>query len=123
MTASDLTSGVTRRAALAVLVAALAGGWLGGAPGALGVLAGGALGLLSFRLLAARVRTVAAVGPSLTAPWPLLAVLRFAAVAGVAGLLFVHGWAHPVAWLVGYSALPLAVVLQGLRMAREERDA
>jgi hypothetical protein len=63
------------------------------------------------------------VGPSLTAPWPLLAGLRFAAVAGVAGLLFVHGWAHPVAWLVGYSALPLAVVLQGLRMAREERDA
>jgi len=123
MTASDLTSGVTRRAALAVLVAALAGGWLGGAPGALGVLAGGALGLLSFRLLAARVRAVAAVGPSLTAPWPLLAGLRFAAVAGVAGLLFVHGWAHPVAWLVGYSALPLAVVLQGLRMAREERDA
>ena len=123
MTASDLTSGVTRRTALAVLVAALAGGWLGGAPGALGVLAGGALGLLSFRLLAARVRAVAAVGPSLTAPWPLLAGLRFAAVAGVAGLLFVHGWAHPVAWLVGYSALPLAVVLQGLRMAREERDA
>jgi hypothetical protein len=123
MTASDLTSGVTRRTALAVLVAALAGGWLGGVPGALGVLAGGALGLVSFRLLAARVRTVAAVGPTLTAPWPLLAGLRFAAVAGVAGLLFVHGWAHPVAWLVGYSALPLAVVLQGLRLAREERDA
>src|SRR5262245_17989666 len=123
MTASDLTSGVTRRMALAVLVAALAGGWLGGTPGALGVLAGGALGLLSFRLLASRVRAVAAVGPSLTAPWPLLAGLRFAAVAGVAGLLFVHDWAHPVAWLVGYSALPLAVVLQGLRMARDERDA
>jgi ATP synthase I chain len=123
MTASDLTSGVTRRTALAVLVAALAGGWLGGVPGALGVLAGGALGLVSFRLLAARVRAVSAIGPTLTAPWPLLAGLRFAAVAGVAGLLFVHGWAHPVAWLVGYSALPLAVVLQGLRLAREERDA
>jgi ATP synthase I chain len=123
MTASDLTSGVTRRTALAVLVAALAGGWLGGVPGALGVLAGGALGLVSFRLLAARVRAVSALGPTLAAPWPLLAGLRFAAVAGVAGLLFVHGWAHPVAWLVGYSALPLAVVLQGLRLAREERDA
>jgi hypothetical protein len=35
----------------------------------------------------------------------------------------VGGWAHPVAWLVGYSALPLAVVLQGLRMAREECGA
>jgi hypothetical protein len=37
--------------------------------------------------------------------------------------LFVAGWAHPVAWLAGYSALPLAVVLQGLRLAREERRA
>ncbi len=123
MTASDLTTGVTKRAALAVLVAAVAGGWLGGAPGALGVVAGGALGLVSFRLLAARLRAVAAAGPALSAPWPLLAGLRFAVVAGVAALLFVNGWAHPVAWLVGYSALPLAVVLQGLRLAREESRA
>jgi predicted permease len=38
----------------------------------------------------------------------------------VAALLFVAGWAHPVAWLAGYSALPLALVVQGLRLAREE---
>jgi len=123
MTASDLTTGVTQQAALVVLAAAVAGGWLGGAPGSLGVLAGGALGLGSFRLLTARLRTVAAAGPVLAAPWSVLAGLRFAAVAGVAALLFANGWAHPVAWLVGYSALPLAVVLQGLRLAREERDA
>ncbi len=124
MTASELTSGVTRRTALAVLVAAIAGGWLGGMPGALGVLAGGALGLVSFRLLAARLRAVAAAGPAPPgAPWPLLAGLRFAAVAGVAAVLFVTGWAHPVAWLVGYTALPLAVVVQGLRLARQERSA
>ena len=123
MTASDLTASVTHGTAPAVLVAAVAGGWLAGGPGAVGVLAGGALGLVSFRLLAARLRTVAEAGPAATAPWPLLAGLRFAAVAGAAALLFVNGWAHPVAWLVGYSALPLAVVLQGLRLAREERDA
>ena len=123
MTASDLTTGVTQRTALAVLVTAVAAGWVGAAPGALGVLAGGALGLASFRLLAARVRAVAAAGPATTGPWSLLAGLRFAGVAGVAALLFVHGWAHPVAWLAGYSALPLAVVLQGLRLAREEQDA
>jgi hypothetical protein len=123
MTASDLTIGVTQQTALVVLVAAVGGGWLGAAPGALGVVAGGALGLMSFRLLAARLRAVAAAGPALAAPWSLLAGLRFAAVAGVAAILFVSGWAHPVAWVVGYSALPLAVVLQGLRLAREERDA
>jgi hypothetical protein len=123
MTASDLTTGVTQRTALAVLVAAVAGGWLGGAPGALGVVTGGALGLASFRLLAARVRAVTAAGPALTSPWLVLAGLRLAAVAGVATALFVAGWAHPVAWLAGYSALPLAVVLQGLRVAREESQS
>jgi hypothetical protein len=111
---------VTRQVAIAVLLAAVAGGWLGGAPGALGVVAGGALGLASFRLLAARVRAVTAVGPMLTASWMVLAGLRFTALSGVAALLFVAGWAHPVAWLAGYSALPLALVVQGLRLAREE---
>jgi hypothetical protein len=123
MTASELMTGVTQRTALAVLVAAIAGGGLGGTPGALGVLAGGALGLVSFRLLAARLRAVAAVGPVSGVPWSLLAGLRFVVVAGVAGMLFVTGWAHPVAWLVGYTALPLAVVVQGLRLAREELRA
>jgi len=120
MTARDLTTGVTRQAAIAVLVAALAGGWLGGAPGALGVVAGGALGIAGFRVLAVRVRAVTAAGPTLTAPWMMLAGLRFTAISGVAALLFVAGWAHPVAWLAGYSALPLALVVQGLRLAREE---
>lgn len=123
MTASDLTGGVTRWTAIVVLAAAIAGGWLGGTPGALGVLAGGALGLVSFRLLAARLRAVAAAGPAPGAPWPLLAGLRFAVVTGVAAMLFVTGWAHPVAWLVGYTALPLAVVVQGLSLARREGRA
>jgi hypothetical protein len=120
MTVSELTAGVTQRTALAVLPAALAGGWLGGASGALGVLAGGALALGSFRLLASRAQA-AASAPA--APWVVLAGVRFAAVGGVAAVLFVAGWVHPVAWLAGYSALPLAVVLQGLRLAREESRA
>jgi hypothetical protein len=122
MTRRELTTGVTQQTAVAVAVAAIGGAWIGGGPGAVGVLSGGALGLVGFRLLAARVRALAA-GPMPAAPWALLASLRFAAVSGVAALLFVGGWAHPVAWLVGYSALPLAVVLQGLRLAREERPA
>ena len=120
MTASDLTSGVTRQAAMVVLVGAIAGGWLGGAPGALGVVAGGALGIAGFRVLAARVGGVTAAGPTLTAPWMVLAGLRFTAISGAAAVLFVTGWAHPVAWLAGYSALPLALVVQGLRLAAEE---
>jgi hypothetical protein len=86
-------------------------------------LAGGALGLLSFRVLAARVRTLTDADPVPTAPWLLMAGLRFVAVSGAAVLLFVGGWAHPVAWLVGYSVLPFAVLLQGLRLAREEGRA
>jgi hypothetical protein len=123
MTASELTAGVTRRTTLVVLLAAVAGGWLGGAPGALGVLAGGVLGLVSFRLLAARLRAVVAVEAAPGVPWSVLAGLRFTVVAGVAAMLFVTGWAHPVGWLVGYTALPLAVILQGLRLTREERRA
>jgi hypothetical protein len=123
MTASELTGGVSRATALAVALAAAVGGWVGGGPGALGVLAGGALGLGGFWVLAARLRAVTTAGPTLTAPWPLLAGLRFGVVAAVAAVLFVSGWVHPVAWLIGYSALPVAVVLQGLRLAREEGDA
>jgi hypothetical protein len=114
-----LTTGVTRQTALAALVTALAGGWLGGVSGALGVLTGGALALLSFRLLAARLAAIGA-GSTLTAPWTMMAGLRFAAVSGVAIALIVAGWADPIAWLVGYTLLPLAVVTQGLRLAREE---
>jgi hypothetical protein len=119
MTRRELTTEVTRQTLLAVLVAAVAGGWLGGASGALGVLTGGALGLIGFRWLAVRVRAMATA----TAPWAMVASVRFGAVSGAAALLFIGGWAHPVAWLVGYSALPLALVLQGLRLAREENGA
>jgi hypothetical protein len=122
MTGRDLATSVTLPTAIAAVVVSLAGGWAGGAPGALGVLTGGALGLAGFRLLARRVRAAAA-GPAPAAPWVALAALRFAAVAGVAALLFVHGWAHPVAWLVGYSLLPVVLVVQGLRGAREETDS
>jgi len=34
-------------------------------------------------------------------------------------VLFVNGWAHPLAVLAGYSALPVMVVVHGVRLARE----
>jgi hypothetical protein len=120
MAGRDLTTGVTHLTAITVLLTSLAGGGLAGGPGALGVLTGGALGLVGFRVLAARVRAVG--GPVPAAHWVVLAALRFAVVGGTAALLFVGGWAHPVAWLVGYSVLPVVLVVQGLRGAREESN-
>ena len=38
-----------------------------------------------------------------------------------AALLFANGWAHPVAVLAGYSALPVIILAHGLRLARESR--
>jgi hypothetical protein len=121
MTGRELTTGVTYLTAVTVLLTSIAGGGLAGVPGAIGVLSGGALGLVGFRVLAARVRAVGGPAPAL--PWIVLTVLRFTAVGGVAALLFVGGWAHPVAWLVGYSVLPVVLVVQGLRSAREESNS
>jgi hypothetical protein len=38
----------------------------------------------------------------------------------VAAVAFAGGWVHPLAMLAGYTVLPIAVVTQGLRLAREE---
>ena len=53
--------------------------------------------------------------------WLVTSGLRFAAVTATAALLFANGWAHPVAVLAGYSALPVIVLAHGLRLARESR--
>jgi len=117
MTPGELTARVTLTTALAVLPLALLGFCLGGASGALGVAAGGALALGSFRLLAARVSALNGVPAT---GWLLGAALRFAGAAAVAAVLLGGGWAHPLALVAGYSVLPVAVVLQGLRAVRGE---
>jgi hypothetical protein len=122
MTSSDLTTSVTRRTAAAVVVLMVAGGWLGGVPGAVGVLAGGALALGSFRWLAARVRAVS-TGAAMASGWVAVTGLRLAAVAVLAALGFAGGWVHPVALLAGYTVMPVALVMQGLRLAREENTS
>lgn len=114
MTASELTARVTLTTALTVLPLALGGFWLADIAGAAGVAAGGALALFSFRLLAAR-----ATAASASTAWMVIAAARFGVVAVVAAVLFVNGWAHPLAVLAGYSALPVMVVVHGLRLARE----
>jgi hypothetical protein len=115
MTVCELTRRVTATAAAVALPLAVAGAWLGGRDAVVGVLAGAALAVWSFRRLAARASGGAAPGVA----WMVTAGLRFVAVASAAGLLLALGWAHPVAVLAGYSVLPVVVVVHGLRLAKE----
>ena len=120
MTPTDLTSRVSRDACvLGAAVAALAA-YAGGLDGALGAAAGTAIAVGNFRWLAARA--TAADGPGATARslWSLVAALRLAAVVAALGLVLASGHAHPLGVMAGLSVLPVAVVVQGLRSAREE---
>ena len=120
MTPGELKARATVATCAGAVVMAVPFAWLAGAPAGLGILAGGALAVVNFRWLAARAE-VAAAAPGLAgALWYVGAALRFALVAAVAGLLFVSGWAHPVALLAGFSVLPCAVIAHGLAAARRE---
>jgi hypothetical protein len=118
MTPTELTSRVTAWAGLAVAALAVAAGSTGGGAWAVGVLAGGGLGVTHFRALAARV--IAVAGAAAPGRWLLGSALRLTASAGACALLFVGGWAHPVAVVLGVSAVPCAVVAAGLAAARRE---
>ena len=100
------------------LALALPAAWLGGATGCAGVLAGGALAVLSFRWLVARALAASAAGPS--GSWLVGAGVRFLAVVAVSAVLLAGGWVHPVAFLAGFSALPWAVIVRGLRAGHRE---
>ena len=117
---TDMRTRVTIDAALIVAVVALAAAWLAGWPAALGVLAGGALALADFWWLSARIDAAssAAAAPRLSA-WGATAGLRLGAVAVAVAALFMTGWFHPVALVIGLSALPCALLARGLRAARE----
>lgn len=120
MTPGELKARVTGVTCAGAVLMALPVAWLAGASAALGILAGGALAVVNFRSLAARA-DVAAAAPGLAgAVWYVGAALRFVLVAAVAGLLFVSGWAHPVALLAGFTVLPCALVALGLHAARQE---
>jgi hypothetical protein len=120
MTPGELKARVTVATCAGALLLALPFAWLAEWSAALGILAGGALAVVNFRWLVARA-DVAAAAPGLAgAVWYVGAALRFALVATVAGLLFVSGWAHPVALLAGFTVLPCALIALGLHAARQE---
>jgi ATP synthase I chain len=96
---------------------AVAAAWLGGAGAAFGVVAGSALAVLNFLWLARGV-TRASADTSRVA-WVLASSLRMVAVAGVFAALLATGVIHPVALVIGLTALPCALVARGLSTARK----
>ena len=120
MTPSELTTRVTLDTCAAVGALAALGGWLGGAPIGLGVLAGGVLAVVNFRWLVARAFVATEIGSTSSAAWMLGAGLRFAACAGACGILLAYGWAHPVALVAGFTVLPCDLIARGLESARTE---
>jgi hypothetical protein len=111
---------VTLESLVLVAVLALGAAALGGVRAALGVIAGGALAVVNFRWLAGRAAAAWRAPGAAAGGFMLSAGLRFAAIAAACAAAFVHGGVHPVALVVGLSVLPLALVAQGLRAAREQ---
>ena len=119
MTPTELTTRVTLWSGAALAALALPALALGGSRAALGLVAGGALALLSFRWLAGRAVSLVPGAPS--SPWGIFATLRWIAVAVAVAALLVADVTHPAALLAGTVVLPCAVLALGWRAAREER--
>jgi hypothetical protein len=120
MTTGDLTTRVLRLGVCTVAALSVAGLWIGGGTGAVGVLGGGLLALLNFGWLHREVAAVArrmAAGESSGVTWRRLG-LRQAAVLGGLGLLIGLGWGHPVGVAVGLASIPPILIVEGLRSAR-----
>jgi hypothetical protein len=109
---------VTVDAALLALGVALVGGWLAGRTTVFGVAAGAALALADFWWLSARV-DAAANGTPGALVWLGAAGLRLTGVTVAVAVLFLTQQFHPIALVIGLAVLPCALVVRGLRVARE----
>lgn len=118
MTPNDLTWRVTRDVCVLGAVLALVAAWLGGSAGAVGAAAGVALALGNFRWLVSRACATTGTPESARALWSMAAGARFIAFSVLCASLLATGWAHPVALVAGLTALPCALLGQGLRAAR-----
>ena len=121
MTESRFAARVTIHGALATVGAALLAGWLSGGAASAGVLAGGGLALLDFRWLtrSAAAAAVALTGGRARVGWMLAAAARLLGMFGAISLILVFGRVAPLAVMAGLAVLPLVVIAQGLRTARE----
>jgi len=121
MSVSELRLRVAAESAVIVVVLALVAATLGGARVGLGVLAGGALAIGSFWRLAGDAASVSSATAA-CGRWLIASALRFGGLAAATAVLLVFDWAHPVALVFGLTILPCAVVAQGLRLARVQRE-
>ena len=119
--ASELRLRVTVATTIVVIALTLPAAWLAGSPAAIGVLAAGALTVGNFWWLSRAASTASdPTTPRVeVAGWVLGAGARFTVLFAAFAALCAGGYAHPVALVVGLSALPCALIAQGLRSARE----
>jgi hypothetical protein len=122
MTTGDLRARITRTGLAVVAGLAVAGGLVGGFDGAGGVLAGGAVGIFSFRRLAALVDRVGTAGPA-DGRLPTLGpdAFRYVATFALLSLVVGTGWAHPLGVAAGVAVLPPLLLVEGLRGGGDER--
>src|SRR5262245_6621690 len=114
---SELCLRVTMGTAVVVVALALPAAWLAGPSAAVGVLAAGGLTLGNFWWLSRAASS--ASDATAAGGWMLGAGARFAVLFAAFAALCTGGYAHPVAVVVGLSVLPCALVVQGLRAARD----
>ena len=96
---------------------AVAAGWLGGTGAGFGVILGSTLAVLNFMWLVRGVTRPQA--DTRRGVWMLASSLRMLAVTGVCAVILASGLVHPVALVIGLTALPCALVMRGLRAAQE----
>jgi len=118
MSPNEFLRRVTVDTALVVGVVALVAASLDGSAAGIGVVAGGALAVGNLWWLVGRPPAVSSSRDA-RARWALAAVLRLAVIAGACAALLASRLAHPVGVLIGLTVLPGALVVRGLREARD----
>jgi hypothetical protein len=89
---------------------------------ALGLVAGGLLGIVNLTWLVGTVGRLSTYGLS-TRRLQLAGMVRFLVVAVMFGALLILGHAHPVGTVIGYGLFPLAAVAAGFVVLGRSRRA
>ena len=117
MTRTNVPAEIAVATSLIGAAVALAAGWLGGTGAASGVILGTGLAVLNFMWLVRGVTRPQA--DTRRGAWMLASSLRMLAVTGAFAVVLALRLVHPVALVIGLTALPCALVMRGLRAARE----
>lgn len=113
----ELVKRVERMNAILLVVLTLGGGILFSFRAALGVLMGGAISIVSFRVLKWQLRRAFLGGGGPPSRGGLLAAyyLRFLGVVFVIFTIVYYGWVHPIALLVGLSVVVISILGVGVQ--------